>query len=235
MSVKRLIKNLAPHFILEWYLSYKLRNGWFKRKKTTQENHLEMYWNSRDSANRCKLIELLQREILNINNNQLKILEYGSHVGINLDIINSAQPDNSISFYAVEPNLEAIGFMKEKLPYVKCLHADDVGFVKNDSFPTGKVEISFVNSVFYCMSPRRVKSVLLKLSKISEVIVLGEGMMNLYGEESRFMTSPPCFQHPYRKWLEELNFIESWSVDAPDPRPQLNKFIAFRREPNFIK
>ncbi len=33
MSLKRLIKNLAPHFILEWYLSYKLRSGWFKRKK----------------------------------------------------------------------------------------------------------------------------------------------------------------------------------------------------------
>ncbi len=169
---------------------------------------MEIYWNSRDSANRCKLIELLQREILNSNNNQLRILEYGSHVGINLDIINSAQPDNSITFYAIEPNLEAIGFMKEKLPYVKCLHADDVGFAKNDTFPTDKVEISFVNSVFYCMSPKRVKSLLFKLSKISEVIVLGEGMMNLYGEVSRFMTSPHAFNILIENGLKSLILLK---------------------------
>ena len=192
-----------------------------------------MYWNTRNSANRNRLIELIRREISDISHpDQLNILEYGSHVGINLDIIDRLLPDNSITFYAVEPNLEAINFMREKLPYVKLLHADDVNFVKNDLFPPTKVQISFVNSVFYCMNPKRVQSVLLKLSKISDVIILGEGMVNLNGNLSEFMIDPPCFSHPYRKWLGKLNFVECWLEDVPDPRPQLNKFIAFRKKSN---
>lgn len=85
------------------------------------------------------------------------------------------------------------------------------------------------------MSSKRVKSVLLKLSRISEVIVLGEGMANLEDEYSKFIINPPCFQHPYKKWLNDLNFIESWSEEAPDPRPQCNKFIVFRKKSEAIE
>ncbi len=235
-KMKKFLKNLIPYFILSCYLVYKLRNGWFNRKKTDQDNHLEIYWNSRNSPNRQRLIELLSHEIFQFiqpHQNHIEILEYGSHVGINLDIIKSAHPNNSITFYAVEPNLEAINFMKDKLPFIQCLHADDLAFMKNKSFPKNNVQISFVNSVFYCMSPKRVKSVLVKLSKVSEVIILGEGMANLDGDDSQFMIDPPCFHHPYRKWLNELNFFEIWQEEAPDPRPQLNKFIAFRRKVSF--
>lgn len=125
--------------------------------------------------------------------------------------------------------------MKEKLPHVRHLHSDDKNFLKNNTFPTSRIHISFINSVFYCMSSKRVKSVLLKLSRISEVIVLGEGMANLEDEYSKFIINPPCFQHPYKKWLNDLNFIESWSEEAPDPRPQCNKFIVFRKKSEAIE
>jgi len=75
------------------------------------------------------------------------------------------------------------------------------------------------------MKPKRVKSVLNKLTKISDIIVIGESLENLDGIESRLINNPECYEHPYRTWLTEMAFEITAIIKAPDPKPQLNGYI----------
>jgi hypothetical protein len=73
---------------------------------------------------------------------------------------------------------------------------------------------------------------LARLCAISESVVLGESIVNIDGRKSCLRDNPACFDHPYRRWLDEFGF-EIVTVDAaPDPRPQLNGFIVARRRQN---
>ena len=228
IRVKKVIKFLLPLKILNIWWDHKFRKSWANRKSNDSDKHLELYWNSRNTPNREKLIQILIDQVNSLDRmNVISILEYGSHVGINLDILNGLIKYEK-RFFAVELNYEAIEFMRARLPFIECLHSDNVGFVNNHTFPGNIIDISFVNSVFYCMPAKSVFSVLSKLAMISNIIVLGEGMENADGDKgSYFLLDPPCYQHPYNKWLSQLGFTMILSVNAPDPRQELNQFRVY--------
>jgi hypothetical protein len=151
-------------------------------------------------------------------------------VGLNLRILKESLPsDLKNSYFAVEPNAEAVDFLRKKLPYVQVLQAEDSIFCRQHSFPPPGRYLTFINSVFYSMEQRRVKTVLARLCSISESVVLGESIVNIDGRASYLRDNPECFEHPYRHWLDEFGFEIVTVEAAPDPRPQLNGFIVARR------
>jgi hypothetical protein len=229
-----MIRSLVPR----WLKNYRrkinhqaaLRRSWLTRQTSATDDHLDIYWNSGDQVNRKLLIgilvDLLKTEL---EQTPTGVLEYGSHVGINLKLLHDALGDQAIKYYAVEPNREAFTFMRSKLNFVDALNGEDEGFLDAKGFPSEPVGVSFVNSVFYCVAPRRAKAVLSKLCARSNTIVIGDGMDNVEGKQSEFAAEPPCYQHPYKKWLRQFGFNYHRLIDAPDPRPQLNGFLIARR------
>lgn len=235
--MKQLFKRILPGWakdimrpvLKRYWHRHKMRNSWISRKDTLEDNHLATYWNASGQPNRILLIEILS-DCLHSDPSSISkgVLEYGSHVGLNLKLLNEKLQNPKIHYYAVEPNLDAFQFLKSKLTFVNALNAEDEGFCRSD-FPMSNVRLSFVNSVFFCMSSSRAKAVLTKLSKISEIIVIGDAMENLDGSKSKFRSDPACHQHPYKNWLFELGFKNITHVPVPDPRPQLNGYIIAKR------
>lgn len=240
MSILSIIKKLVPEAIkkpLRRLLTpYLLRRSWMVRKSQKGDDQISMYWNAEKQPNRLKLIDILIQEFEYLGgsvNATPAILEYGSHVGLNLRMLNELLPSNlKTLIFAVEPNAEAVNFLRQKLPYVQVLQAEDSIFCGQNSFPPQGRYLTFINSVFYSMEQRRTKAVLARLCAISESVVLGESIVNIDGRKSCLRDNPACFDHPYRRWLDEFGF-EIVTVDAaPDPRPQLNGFIVARRRQN---
>jgi hypothetical protein len=219
-SLKSLLKEIIPSRLLGLHYQFLLRKRWISRRPTADDDHLTLYWNSRTKGR-----EALVNIVLGLMQNDGAILEYGSHVGTNLSMLQEARPDNKWGWYAVEPNAYAAEFLKQKLPFVNVLTAEDDGFCRNSHFPEGDVTISIVNSVFYCMNAKRVEAVLRKLGSKSKYIIIGDGLDNVDGSESSFNNDPPHFLHPYRKMLAEVGFKIVQQVPSPEPKPQLNGYI----------
>ena len=152
------------------------------------------------------------------------MLEYGSHVGVNLKLLRERLP--LCRLYAVEPNREAFEFTQEKLPFVLALNAEDEGFLRSE-FPAEHLTVSFTCSVFFSMEPRRVRRVLKKMCQISTTVILAGGMANINGYRSRFPRI--CYLHPYSRWLRQCGFTIDRIFDAPDAVPQLDGILVARR------
>lgn len=197
------------------------RSAWIGRTTTESDQHLTLYWNSDRKPNRLQLIDILSRHV------DGSVLEYGSHVGVNFKVLRDRFPD--ATFYAVEPNKEAFGFMREKLPFVQGLNAEDEGFIATTSFPPHPVSVSFTSGVFNCMAPSRAKSVLEKLSRISNTIVLGEGIDHADGWRSRWIKGTNCYHHPYSRWLRARGFSNIEAISALDPGPNYSGVIIAKR------
>jgi len=177
-----------------------------------------LYWSDTDNPNRNALIELAIEVLESIP--QVSVLEYGSHVGVNLHMLHTRLGDASVQYFAVEPNVEAFNFMTENLPYVAGLNADDVGFVGARDYPCGpqsRITLSIVNAVFTHMEPQRARNVLEKLARTSQIIILGEGLGCARESHSTFSSEPFFYLHPYISWLQEFGFGEFRQL--PKPRP----------------
>jgi len=235
--LKSLFKATVPsvfrNALRRWLAPYRLRQSWLSRKTTKDDDHLTLYWNAEHQPNRKQLIFLLVEEIkrmLEVCTTSISVLEYGSHVGLNLKLLNDVLPLNpQTAYFAVEPNAEAVAFLIMKLPFVQVLRGEDEVFCRQTDFPPEGRYLSFVNSVFYAMEARRAKAALARICSFSDVVVLGESIVNVDGSESRMRNHPECFEHPYRRWLDALGFEIVSLEQAPDPRPQLNGFIVARR------
>jgi hypothetical protein len=231
-ALRKIIPSLIINAYRRWTAARKIREGWMSRKVTKTDDHLALYWNAESQANRKFLVRLIIKELLSDakSHDTWSVLEYGSHVGLNLRLIHdSLSSDKPFNFYAVEPNKEAVNFLKQKMEYVNALLAEDEAFCRDNSFPPRHVKLSFVNSVFYCMEGWRAKSVLGKLASISDVIIIGDAMDALEYQNSNLKVNPVRFQHPYRRWLVEMGFELDFFVEAPEPAPQLNGYLIARR------
>lgn len=218
-----------------WLAPYRLRQSWLHRKTSATDDHLATYWNAEHQSNRQQLIAILSGAIRGLQKQNptaaISVLEYGSHVGLNIRMVKENQDDfSTVKFYAVEPNAEAVAFLKEKMPDVGVLQGEDSEFLSRESFPHAGMYVCFVNSVFYCMAPRRVEQVLKKLCDISAVLVIGESLENIDGDKSRLRNDPECFEHPYRQLLLKFGFEIQKKAAAIDPRPQLNEYIVACRK-----
>jgi hypothetical protein len=130
--------------------------------------------------------------------------------------------------FAVEPNGEACAFLSKNILNAEVCNVGDDEFVKS-TFPNQRVNISLVNSVFYCMKPSRVKSVLEKLANISDVIVIGDSMKNVYNDKSYFNSDPVYYSHPYILWLKALGYINTSIIKVPNGQPQLDGYIIAKK------
>jgi hypothetical protein len=83
--VKSTLKRFLPKSVARWLLTRRIRRSWIQRRSSSVDNHLELYWLSGDSASRTLLIDLVLEEVGGCLN--LAFLDYGSHVGINLRLI----------------------------------------------------------------------------------------------------------------------------------------------------
>ena len=199
------------------------------------DDHIAMYWNAEAQPNSQRLIQILLEEcaLLRAAGGGLSgVLEYGSDVGLNLRMLHDMLPPESLtSFCAVAPNAEAVVFLQEKLPFVKVLQGEDEVFCRQPDFPPAGRYLTFVNSVFYSMEPRRVRATLARISAFSDSVVLGDSISNLEGIFSRMHNKPECFEHPYRHWFDELGFEIVQHEAAPDLQPQMNGFVVARHRP----
>ena len=228
INLKKLLKKYIPNFAKKVILERQIRYNWLNRKKSLNDDHLSLYWNSGDSPYRKTLLDLIEKSVGDIESNS--ILEFGSHVGINLKLAQERFANRTIKYFAVEPNIEAFNFMKSKLDFIVGLNVEDQAFLKASDFPPTKITVSFVNSVFYSMTPERAKAVIQKLASISQVIIIGDAMENADGVDSKFNMNPVCFMHPYTLWLSTLGFSNIEIISAPNPQPQLNGFLVAKRE-----
>lgn len=233
------LTSLIPEFVKRpvrrLLAPYRLRRSWMVRSSMKGDDHLAIYWNAEAQPNRQRLIQILLEEyaLLHAAGGLSGVLEYGSHVGLNLRMLHDMLPPETLtSFCAVEPNAEAVAFLQEKLPFVKVLQGEDEVFCRQPDFPPAGAYLTFVNSVFYAMEPRRVRATLARISAFSDSVVLGESISNLEGVASKMRNQPECFEHPYRHWFDELGFEIVQHEAAPDPRPQLNGFVVARRRPS---
>jgi hypothetical protein len=192
-----------------------------KRTSTENDNQLDIYWND-ISDTRKTLIDLLYNLLNNNSNKHKSILEFGSHVGINLKLLSERLP--GVKMFAVEPNVEAYEFLASNLPFIEVRNFDDVKFIHSD-FPNQKINISFVNSVFYCMKPKKVLNVLEKLSSISETIVIGDSMSNIEKTKSKFNQEPIFYSHPYKMWLKELGYTKFKLIPLKNGQLQLDAYL----------
>lgn len=220
--IKKAIKKIP--YVYNKYLQYKIRKNWFSRANNESDKHLELYWNDHGKV-RKKLVDILDTLFIENKTNDSSILEFGSHVGTNLKLLSEK---HDVEMYAIEPNVEAYEFLSKKLPFVHSYNFDDDKFIKAN-IPSGKVYISLINSVFYCMTPSRVKSVLNKLSKISTIIVIGDSMKCIDASVSNFNQNPICYSHPYKKWLEEFGFTKFENIELTEGQMQLDGYLIAKK------
>lgn len=236
--LKTIIPKSARSFIKRVLAPYLLRRSWMVRKTSLDDDHLVTYWNAGEQPNRKQLISILKAEIDALSERgylNCPILEYGSHVGLNLKLLGEQLGLKSPHMYfAIDPNQEAIAFLKEQLPMVHTFLGEDVAFCEQTDFPPPGEYLCFINSVFYSMESRRVKNVLHKLSKISKIIIIGESLSNVDGTKTKLRENPECFEHPYRIWLRDNGFEIAYLQVAADPKPQLNGYLVAYNGSNFL-
>ena len=206
-----------------------VRSAWLARADSTADNHVQVYWESKDQPNRKALIDITKKVLEGVGNNSLSILEFGSHVGVNIYLLNEVLKDKEVIFFAVEPNKDATEFLKEKMPFVNVLQSEDEGFIKSE-FPFQKVDVCLINAVFYCVSQKRTYKILKKLSSICNCIIIGDELDNLDGEKTIQLNAEPySLLHPYRKWLREMGFEKFELVNAPVAKTAQNAFLIARK------
>ena len=108
------------------FLPVLIRRAWFKRRANDSDDHLNMYWDSGNSATRQQLVLLIQDIVASFDEEAIRMFEYGSHVGVNLKLIKEACPTTAFIMTALEPNLEACIFLKTKLPDVEVIQGGGI-------------------------------------------------------------------------------------------------------------
>jgi hypothetical protein len=211
------------------FLPILIRRAWFKRRVTAFDDHLNLYWDSDDSETRLQMVSIIQNLVNSFNEKTIRMVEYGSHVGVNLKLIQHACPTTDFKMTAIEPNLEACKFLKTKLPEVEVIQGGESAFLRMTNDIQFKFHLSLVNSVFYSMSGFKTKKVIRRLCEISDLIVVGDSMVNLNGSKLTFNSEPIFFSHPYRKIFNYFGFEIIETIPAVDFQPQLDGFIVARK------
>ena len=219
--------------VYPFLLKDKIRSSWINRRVDENIDHLSLYWNDDEAPNRLLLVSLIKSLTKRLNKNTLHILEYGSHCGINIKLLRKEINSVNCIFYAIEPNVEACNFLNKNLPEVVVLNGDDRRFIETE-FPKRKVDISFVNSVFFSMEPSRAKPVFMRLLEISDILCIGDGLDNLHGKNSEFYLKANCYHHPYGSWLKNTGFKYDLKAITHHASPQLNGFLLLTKLDNIL-
>ena len=200
------------------------RRAWTWRTSTTDVDHLALYWNSDDSERRLALIRVI---VANLKGHAegVDVLEFGSHVGVNLKLLAENPDVKSARLFAVEPNYEAVGYLKAKMPQVSVLRGDHRDFLRAQEFPPSAVTLSFANAVLYSMGPRAARRVVQKMLATSEVVVIGDNLENSRGSRSTFQVEHLSFAHPFETWIRAAGVSEITEVFLDEKDFALGGFL----------
>jgi trans-aconitate methyltransferase len=204
----------------DWRFARASRRGWLTRQDKV-DGHVAVYWSSLEHPNRRQLIDTIARYV---GEPPFDILEFGCHAGMNFRLLADRFP--ALRYHGVEPNHDAARFLREKLPFVRLLEAEDREFV--DGRFVEHAHISFVNVVLYAIQGKRARRIVDKLCKISDVLIIGEQLANR-GDRTTFQQGPEMYVHPYASWIRAAGFHEIEVVPAPEPSAQLSGFLVARR------
>lgn len=214
------LKNFAIALATKAVGSQRMRRYWISRNGKQGREYLDMYWNGTDNKNRQALIELVVDHVPTDGS----VLEFGSHVGVNLRMIKERRAADNIQLIAVEPSPEIFSYLVKKMPYALAMQADDEAFIASN-FPNHPTDVSLVNGVFCVMSGKRVQSVIQKLARISDVMIIGDNIDNLDGASSILHSSPACFSHPLRTMLMQAGMEKIELRSVPFPDQHINGYI----------
>jgi len=141
VSVMNYVKLFFPEAIKRpvrrFLAPYRLRRSWLTRTVNADDNHLELYWNAASQLNRQLLIKILyeQLQVRSDKHSKIGVLEYGSHCGLNLKLLKEAVDGKiQIDLFAVEPNAEAVEFLKRKSIMSRCSKQKMKSFVLIKNF-----------------------------------------------------------------------------------------------------
>jgi SAM-dependent methyltransferase len=210
VSVKSAIARVLPSRLIAPTIQ---RRMWTQRVVTTDDDHIALYWNSTDFPRRRELIQLLATELAG-RPMPLRILEFGSHVGVNLKLLAELPGLGEADYFAVEPNFEAVAFLKSKLPDVRTLRGDHRDFLRARDFPGVPLTLAFANAVLYSMAPRAAHRVVRKMLTTSAIVVIGDKLDNSRGSKSKFREDHNSFMHPYETWMNASGVTDIRRVDV---------------------
>ncbi len=246
INTKPVLKTLAPFLTYFYYNSFghhfldqDYRLFWIERKKTKSDDHLELYWKSENAPNRKKLIAVILKLISQYPSDSVSILEYGSHVGINIRMLSERVPKRiDARYYAIEPNPEAYEFMLQKMPFIKGLLGEDSSFIRDKHYPGDRIDLSFISGVFYAMPYKRVIAVLKKIASISNTIVIADEIAGFFGKRTQYrklfdMNGKMYFSlaHPYAKMLKRVGCSQWMVYRVPIPQIATSGIIVARMNP----
>lgn len=177
-------------------------SGWHNRMmiQLLPADRADDYWRDRDAPYRKDVIKAVTHCLK--GRDRSSVLEVGSHVGVNLDMIAKAMPDTLFTFYAFDPKLEYVAYMRERMPGVEARAYSDADFLADDTLPPGEVDLSLVAGVLYYLPPKRARAVIAKMARVSRYVVVNENLTAQVETRSRFY-APAYYWHPYRRWLVE--------------------------------
>ena len=227
MSIKETIARLIPARLLAPIIQ---RRTWTSRVTSDDDDHLSLYWNSVDNPRRRALIEVVASQLKD-RPHPTSILEFGSHVGVNLRLLSEIPGLEYADYFALEPNFEAVDFLRSKLPAVRVLRADHRGFLRSRDFPNAPVTLSFANAVLYALSPRAAHRVVRKMLATSSIVVIGENLENSTGVKSTFAGAHTSFAHPFETWIRAEGVTDISVVPLDEADYALSGFmIAIRHD-----
>jgi hypothetical protein len=200
------------------------RRTWTNRVATTGDDHLSVYWNSTEIPRRQELIGLIKEQV-NGRPAPLRILEFGSHVGVNLKLLAESPGLGSAEYFALEPNFEAVDYLRSKLPSVRVVRGDHRTFLRTRDFPGSPLTLSFANAVLYALSPRAAHRVVRKMLATSEIVVIGDNLDNALGSQSQFRKDHKSFVHPFETWIKAAGVSDIRRVDASTADYALSGFL----------
>jgi SAM-dependent methyltransferase len=214
MSVKAAIAHVLPTRLIAPIIQ---RRTWTNRVSSEGDDHLSLYWNSVDNPRRRELIKIIAAELRGAPK-PASVLEFGSHVGVNLKLLAETLGLEEAKYFAIEPNFEAVEFLRSKLPAVRVLRGDHRSFLRARNFPGSDVTLSFANAVFYALSPRAARRVLRKLLATSGIVVIGDNLDNSRGAKSQFREDHGSFAHPFETWMAAagVSVVRVIPVDSTD-------------------
>ncbi len=161
----------------------------------------EYYWDQYRSETKIELAEFISERF---TQDRLAIFEFGCHCGNVLRLLHETLKAE-IVFTGLDPNSANLDFARRKFQStqvaLRFLVGDETDLVRVNK---GQIyDLFIVSSVFYCMSPQGVRSVLANARECSRNLLIADDISSL---DRRSTTFDECFRHPYRRLLREAGF-----------------------------
>jgi len=161
----------------------------------------EFYWQQYKSENKIALVRYIADRF---KFEQLAILDFGCHCGNTLRLIDE-MVHTRLDYSGIDPNAANLAFAKAKFERSRHNCSFLIGSDDNLASLTAGMDydIFLVSSVFYAMSPSRVRHVLDVAKGCAKHIIIADDLSQMKASSTILTKS---FVHPYCKFLNAHGF-----------------------------